>query len=223
MLVLLCIARSCLILFCDPMDYSPPGSPVHGILQARILQWVAIYFSRVSFRPRYRTCVSCLGRWILYRWATKEALILACLFTLIVAMFEELILLIWLWSLFYGSCVQALLVSLQRNPFLSRNHKDILSYFLLKILGFVSTLKFIFLLELVFVCNVRCGWRFFFPHGSSVVPSPVTEGRLLSLLVSSIPLSSSAFYGCASLSLGFLPHSTSLCLSMASNMLSYSW
>ena len=31
---------------CDPMDCSPPGSSVHGILQARILEWVAIYFSR---------------------------------------------------------------------------------------------------------------------------------------------------------------------------------
>ena len=61
-----------------------------------------------------------------YCWATKEALILAYLFTLIVAMFEKLILLIWLESLFYGSCVQALLVSLQRSPFLSRNHKDVL-------------------------------------------------------------------------------------------------
>ena len=33
---------------CDPMDCSPPGSPVHGILQARILEWVAIHFSRAT-------------------------------------------------------------------------------------------------------------------------------------------------------------------------------
>ena len=39
------VAQSCLIL-CDPMDCSPPGSSVHGILQARILKWVAIFFSR---------------------------------------------------------------------------------------------------------------------------------------------------------------------------------
>ena len=39
------VAQSCLIL-CDPMDYSPLGSSVHGILQARILEWVAIFFSR---------------------------------------------------------------------------------------------------------------------------------------------------------------------------------
>ena len=41
------VTQSCLTL-CDPKDYSPPGSSVHGILQARILEWVAISFSRVS-------------------------------------------------------------------------------------------------------------------------------------------------------------------------------
>ena len=45
------VAQSCLTL-CDPMDYSLPGSSVHGILQARILEWVAIPFSRVSSQPR---------------------------------------------------------------------------------------------------------------------------------------------------------------------------
>ena len=43
---------------CDPMDCSPPGSSVHGILQARILEWVAIPFSRGSARCRDRTQVS---------------------------------------------------------------------------------------------------------------------------------------------------------------------
>ena len=43
----------------DPMDYSPPGSSVHGILQARILEWVAIPFSRGAFLTRVRTRVSC--------------------------------------------------------------------------------------------------------------------------------------------------------------------
>ena len=42
------VAQSCLI-FCDPMEYSPPGYSVHGILQARILKWVAIFFSRGSY------------------------------------------------------------------------------------------------------------------------------------------------------------------------------
>ena len=44
--------------FCDPMDCSLPGSFVHGILQARILEWVAIAFSRISSSPRDRTQVS---------------------------------------------------------------------------------------------------------------------------------------------------------------------
>ena len=57
---------SCVQLFCDPMDCSPPGSSVHGISQARILEWVAISFSRGSFRPRNGTHVSCIGRWVLY-------------------------------------------------------------------------------------------------------------------------------------------------------------
>ena len=53
------ITQSCPTLW-DPMDSSLPGSPVHGILQARILEWVAIHFSRGSPRPRDRTQVSCI-------------------------------------------------------------------------------------------------------------------------------------------------------------------
>ena len=56
-----------------PMACSPPGSSVHGILQARILEWVAIFFSRGSSRPRDQTCVSCVGRWILDLCITWEA------------------------------------------------------------------------------------------------------------------------------------------------------
>ena len=54
---------------CDPMDCSPPGSSVHGILQARILEWAAMPSSRESSRPRDGTCVpyvSCIGRQVLY-------------------------------------------------------------------------------------------------------------------------------------------------------------
>ena len=51
-------AQSCLTL-CNPVDRSPPGSSVHGIPQARILEWVAISFSRGSSRPRDQTHVSC--------------------------------------------------------------------------------------------------------------------------------------------------------------------
>ena len=51
---------------CDPMDCSPPGSSVHGILQARILEWVAIPFSRRSSQLRYWTQVYLHARRILY-------------------------------------------------------------------------------------------------------------------------------------------------------------
>ena len=64
---LLCCAKSlqsCLTL-CDPMDSSLPGSSVYGILQGRILEWVAMPSSRGSSWPRNQTCVSCIGRWVL--------------------------------------------------------------------------------------------------------------------------------------------------------------
>ena len=60
--VLVLVAQSCPTL-CDPMDHSPPGSPVHGILQARILEWVAISFSRGSSGSRDRTCISGFLLW----------------------------------------------------------------------------------------------------------------------------------------------------------------
>ena len=53
-------------LFCDPMDCSLPSSSVHGIFQARKLEWVAISYSRESSLPRDRTSISCIGMWILY-------------------------------------------------------------------------------------------------------------------------------------------------------------
>ena len=55
------------------MDYSLPGSSVHGILQARILEWVAISFSRGSSRPRNRTWVCCIVGRFFTHWAVREA------------------------------------------------------------------------------------------------------------------------------------------------------
>ena len=57
--VIVSVAKPCLTL-CDPRDCSPPGCSVHGISQAKILEWVAISFSRTSSRPRDRTHVSCI-------------------------------------------------------------------------------------------------------------------------------------------------------------------
>ena len=59
------VAQSCPTL-CNPMDCSPPGSSIHGILQARGLEWVAISFSRGSSWPRDWTQVSRIGRETLY-------------------------------------------------------------------------------------------------------------------------------------------------------------
>ena len=64
---------NCDQLFCNPMDYSPPGSSVHEISQSRILEWVFIYFSRGSSWSRGWT--HCVSRQILYHWATWEAII----------------------------------------------------------------------------------------------------------------------------------------------------
>ena len=58
--------------FCDPMDCSSPGSFVHGILQARILEWVAILFSKGSSQPRDWTWVSLIAGRFFAIWATRE-------------------------------------------------------------------------------------------------------------------------------------------------------
>ena len=58
-----CLRAQLLTTLCDPGDCSPPGSSVHGVLQARILEWVANSFSRGSSRPRdgtHASCVSCV-------------------------------------------------------------------------------------------------------------------------------------------------------------------
>ena len=64
---------------CDSMKCSPPGSSVHGIPQAGILEWVAMSSSRGSSPPRNQTWVSCIGRQVLYSWATREAFIWQCI------------------------------------------------------------------------------------------------------------------------------------------------
>ena len=65
------VAQSCLTL-CHPRDCSPPGSSVHGILQARILGWVAISFFRGSSWPRDWTWVSNIAGRLLTVWATRK-------------------------------------------------------------------------------------------------------------------------------------------------------
>ena len=79
--MLLTLVRACSVTkwcptLCNPMDCSPPGFSVHGIFQARILEWVAISYSRRSSQPRNQTCISCvpcIGRQNLYHCAPWEA------------------------------------------------------------------------------------------------------------------------------------------------------
>ena len=75
-LYLCSVTKSCPTL-CNPRDYSPPGSSVHWIFQAQILEWVAISYSRASSwpkDPKHVSYISCIGRQILYHCATWEAL-----------------------------------------------------------------------------------------------------------------------------------------------------
>ena len=66
------ITQLCSTLFRVPMDYSPPSSSVHGILQARILEWVAISFSSRYSQPKDWTLVSCITGRFITLWATRE-------------------------------------------------------------------------------------------------------------------------------------------------------
>ena len=71
--VVVLVAQSCPTL-CDPMNCSPPGSSVHEPFQARILEWVAISFSRGSSQPRDQTRISCTAGRFFSDWAIREAL-----------------------------------------------------------------------------------------------------------------------------------------------------
>ena len=63
--VRVCSALQSYPILCDQMDSSPPGSFVHGVFQARILECIAISYPRGSSQPRDPTHISCIGRWIL--------------------------------------------------------------------------------------------------------------------------------------------------------------
>ena len=66
---------TCAPTLCDPVDWSLSGSSVHGILQARILEWVAMCSSRISSPPRDQThisYISYIGRQVLYHLATNS-------------------------------------------------------------------------------------------------------------------------------------------------------
>ena len=70
-----CSIAQLYLTLCDPMDCSWPGSSLHGIFQERIVEQVAIFYSRKPSCPRDGTPVSCTGRWLLYHSATRTALL----------------------------------------------------------------------------------------------------------------------------------------------------
>ena len=68
-----CLAAQTCPTLCNPMDCSLSGSSIHGILQAGILEWVAIPFSRGSSQPRDQTWISFITGRFFTIWATREA------------------------------------------------------------------------------------------------------------------------------------------------------
>ena len=72
----LCLDAQLCLTVCDTKDCSLPSSFVHGILQARKLEWVAISFSRGSSLPRDQTLVSCIAGRVFTNWSTREALLI---------------------------------------------------------------------------------------------------------------------------------------------------
>ena len=71
-LTCMCVCAQSHLTLCHPADCSPPGSSVHGIVQARILEWVTIPFSREFSQPRDQTQVSCIvGRFFIF-WAIAQ-------------------------------------------------------------------------------------------------------------------------------------------------------
>ena len=74
------VTQSCPTL-CDPMDCSLPGSSIHGIFQAIVLEWIDISFSRGSSQPRDWTRVSCTVDRCFTVWATREVPVLSNLHT----------------------------------------------------------------------------------------------------------------------------------------------
>ena len=76
--VCVCVCAQLYPVLCNPIDWSPPGSSVHGIFRGRILEQIAISFSKGSSWCRDQicvSCVSCIGRRILYLYTTWEGLL----------------------------------------------------------------------------------------------------------------------------------------------------
>ena len=115
--VCVCVCVRAQSLSHDTMDWSLPGFSVHGISQGSLLEWIAISFYRDSSQLRDWTCVSCIGRWVLYHWAPREVLCYLLLYSLqwsfimaktlvlfLIFMTFEFILSIWLHLILAVAC-----------------------------------------------------------------------------------------------------------------------
>ena len=90
------VTQLCLTV-CDPMDCSPPGSSVHGILQARVLEWIATSFSRGSSWSKDQTQVSCIAGGFFTIWATGKTN--SATINIRIHLCFRLILFSWFWAL----------------------------------------------------------------------------------------------------------------------------
>ena len=125
-LVHMLVTQLCLTL-CDPMDCSPPGSSVHGILLARILEWVAIPCSRGSSPPRNGTWVSCIAGRRFTVWDTREALYSS--YTQIQSYVPALSQLTWAWLIGdFHFCFPALYKTLMCCLIVAHLHNNYLSW-----------------------------------------------------------------------------------------------
>ena len=121
---------------CNPMDCSLPGSSAHGTLQARILEWVAIPFSRGSSWSWDQTQASCIAGRVSTIWATREAFevrveFLFCIWLIVpVPLVEKIIILLWIFLIYLpkldGTCVcfflDALFYSIDKYVSFILNH-----------------------------------------------------------------------------------------------------
>ena len=98
--LLVLATQSCPTL-CDPIDCSPPGSSVFGILQARIPGWIAICFSRGSSQPRDWTQVSCIAGRFFAIWATMEDLCVPKCDAILAPLDGVLVSILVLWDICY--------------------------------------------------------------------------------------------------------------------------
>ena len=107
----ICVVLVAGVWLCDPTDCSPPGSSVHGIVQARILEWIAISFSRGSSWPRDQTQVSCIAGRFFTIWAIGKSQYL-----LTITLFVLFLILNFLWQFVCCCCSVAELCPTPCNP-----------------------------------------------------------------------------------------------------------